>query len=171
MTGTIDYICWFAIPAAYSLLPDEMQSAEATAIVLAIGLQESKFQYRHQVGGPALGFWQFEAGGGVRGVLQHRMTRPIIASVLRSLQYDPGIDEKHAHALLEHNDTLAASFARLLLWTSPQRLYGPNETELAWDLYMETWRPGKPHHATWESNYKEAWRLAIGHDLEPESKA
>jgi hypothetical protein len=43
------------IAAALSLLPDRMTSPEAVVQMLAIGLQESRFEHRHQIGGPAHG--------------------------------------------------------------------------------------------------------------------
>ena len=46
-------------PAA-KLLPG-MDSAKARVMLLAIGLQESRFEHRRQIGGPARGFWQFES--------------------------------------------------------------------------------------------------------------
>ena len=66
----IGHILAHTLPAAYSLLPAEMESAEATALLLSIGLQESQFTHRRQVGGPARGFYQFELSG-VQGVLRH----------------------------------------------------------------------------------------------------
>ena len=52
------YIRDVVIPAALHMLPGHMDSPEARAMLLAIGLQESKLTYRRQVGGPAHGFWQ-----------------------------------------------------------------------------------------------------------------
>src|SRR5688572_12878990 len=59
---TIDYVHRLVIPAAYDLLPLHMASVEATAMLLAVGWQESdSFRARAQYeGGPARGFWQFE---------------------------------------------------------------------------------------------------------------
>ncbi len=49
---------------------------EGRLMLLAIGLQESRFEHRRQLGnGPARGFWQFEAGGGVKGVMTHLASR------------------------------------------------------------------------------------------------
>ena len=48
-------------------LPDRMLSDEAVTMMLAIGYQESRFEHRRQIRGPARGFWQFEHGGGVVG--------------------------------------------------------------------------------------------------------
>lgn len=64
-----------AIEPAFLLLPARMESAEAVQMLLSIGLQESRFTYRRQIGGPARGFWQFERGGGVAGVLRHPSSR------------------------------------------------------------------------------------------------
>src|SRR5690349_21142593 len=61
-------------------------SAAPAAMMAAIGLQESLFEARDQLEmqngvlvpgrvGPATGFWQFELGGGVKGVMTHPASR------------------------------------------------------------------------------------------------
>lgn len=150
---TIDYISDFILPAALAILPPRMDSPEARALLLAIGFQESGFVYRRQVLGPARGFWQFEEGGGVNGVLGHSATKPAINSALAVLHYQSW----DCYDALADNDVLACIFARLLLWTHPAAL--PKEPAAAWDYYRETWRPGKPHRETWESNYAKAWEV------------
>lgn len=45
----IDLLHRFLVPAAYAVLPAEMQSARATAFLLAIALQESGARKRRQV--------------------------------------------------------------------------------------------------------------------------
>ena len=74
-----------AIYPGLALLPKQMSSPAAIAMLLTIGLQESKFIYRRQVGGPARGFYQFEQMGGVAGVLHHYQTGMIIKGVLYRL--------------------------------------------------------------------------------------
>lgn len=153
----IDLVHRVIVPASLSLLPSEMDSRPARALLLAIGLQESRFLHRRQVRGPARGYWQFEAGGGVRGVLRHRATAAHAQRILAALRYGPDPPVEAVHAALEHNDILACVFARLLLWTTPGVL--PNETapDLAWQTYVSAWRPGKPHPETWAAFYEEAW--------------
>lgn len=156
----ISHIHRFILPAAYSLLPPKMHRPDATALVLAIGLQESRFEHRQQVNGPARGFWQFEKNGGVKGVMTHPQTALYAAKVLRDLRYAGAVGSPETvYAVLAHNDVLAAAFARLLLWTVPGRLPGPDETDRAWDQYIAGWRPGKPHRETWDVLYREAWKL------------
>lgn len=158
----IDHILQFTVPAAYALLPPKMQSPRATAMLLAIGFQESRFTERRQIGGPARGFWQFEAGGGVKGVLEHPSTADVIADVLEQLEYSTTVSPAGVtlrHLAIEHNDTLAFCFARCLLWTVPGALPGPGEADLGWVQYIAGWRPGRPHRATWDAFYAEAWML------------
>ena len=154
-----------AIRPALRLLPERMSSPAAVALLLAIGLQETRFKHRRQVPkGPALGLWQFERGG-VRacsghfcwGVLVHPATRPHAEAVLRRLLYP--IDAAAVHAAIQHNDVLAAVFARLLLFTLPQALPGPRDVEAAWQQYLAAWRPGKPHRRTWAGFYATGWEL------------
>jgi hypothetical protein len=141
---------------ALSMLPKEMGHPTARAMLLTIGLQESRFEHRRQIRGPARGFWQFEVNG-VRGVMTHPLTRRPINDVLHRLEYrdNEAID---VHKVLEHNDILAAAFARLNLWWLPRALPGPTNPVGAWEQYLETWRPGKPHSHTWEAFYNRAWR-------------
>jgi len=155
----IDLIHKFIIPAAYLLLPANMSSDESTAMLLAIGLQESRLKYREQIGGPAHGFWQFEKGGGIIGVLTHPSSRPHLLNVLSSLQYRLDISPDDLYHTITHNDILAASCARLLLWTDfrpmPKFNDGP---EAAWKIYNSVWRPGKPHMESWDAFHSEAWK-------------
>ena len=141
---------------ALSLLPPQMDSQSARAMILTIGLQESRFEHRRQIRGPARGFWQFETNG-VRGVMQHGVTRRPINEVLHRLGYRAD-EATNIQPILEHNDILAAAFARLLLWTLPQRLPTPVQPIQGWDQYLDAWRPGKPHSHTWERFYQQAWR-------------
>lgn len=152
----------FVLPAAYSVLPPPLASTRATAMLLAIGLQESKFTERIQLPhGPARGFWQFERGGGVRGVMSHKTSKPLLLAALRELRFDYAIGlELSCHRLVECNDTVAAVFARLLLATLPERLPALHEPNTAWQQYLDAWRPGKPHPETWRENYERAWVLA-----------
>jgi hypothetical protein len=149
------------VPTTLALLPAKMDSIAAQAMLLAIGLQESEFEARVQGGGgPARGFWQFESGGGVKGVLEHATTKPIIGHICRILQY--GCTRKECFEAIAHNDVLACAFARLLLWTAPGLLPKAHEADKGWEQYLETWRPGKPHRETWDENFASAWRIVIG---------
>lgn len=148
----------FIVPCAYSVLPKSMHSERATAMLLAIGAQESRFLYRRQTHGPARGFWQFERDGGITGVMQHPRTRGPLATALTELRYARVIDDPHAlHDVVEHNDIVACVFARLLLWTLPSALPTRDEPGRGWDQYLNAWRPGKPHRETWTSYFVEAW--------------
>lgn len=154
----IELIRTFVIPAAYAVLPPMMRSPKATAQLLAIGLQESKFRARAQRKGPARGFWQFEVAG-VKGVLAHDDTIVPIGLALEALCYPPTLEPAEIQRALADNDVLAACFARCLLWTLPEALPGPDEPSNAWEQYLRAWRPGRPRPAVWGANYDAAWRL------------
>lgn len=150
------YVRTHVYPVAFSLLPPQMDSPAARAMLTAIGLQESRFLHRRQMAqGPARGWWQFEMGG-VEGVLSHHASRPSAEAVCRVLGYDPA-DERGIHLALEHNDVLAACFARLLLWTDPRLLPSADRPVDGWTQYLATWRPGKPHASTWAGHFAAAW--------------
>ena len=143
-----------AISPAYALLPARMESDAATVLLLAIGLQESRFEHRRQIGGPARGFWQFERGGGVAGVLRHPVSRAEALKVCDARGVSPVPEQ--VYWKLEFDDVLAAAFARLLLFTDPAPLPAICECDKAWDYYLRTWRPGKPHRRTWDELYARA---------------
>ena len=136
-------------------LPWRMDSTPARAMLIAMALQESRFTHRRQIRGPARGWWQFEQGGGVAGVLRHSATREHAWAALDRLQYPR--DSQAVYEAIEHNDGLATVFARLLLFTVPHALPGPNDVDEAWDQYIWAWRPGKPHRHTWDDFYRQAW--------------
>ncbi|AHC48242.1 hypothetical protein [Achromobacter xylosoxidans] len=142
-----------------ALLPARMDTAEARVMLLAIGLQESRFTHRQQIGGPARGFWQFEKGtrasrGGVWGVFLHAASKSHLAALCkaRSVVCDPDA----IYAALEYDDVLAAGVARLLLWTDPKALPAIGDVDTGWAQYLRTWRPGKPHPKTWPALYAQA---------------
>lgn len=157
-----------AISEALALLPPGMDSREAQVMLIAIGLQESRFKYRRQlVGnppkpvGPAAGFWQFEKGsaaslGGVWGVFLHESTNRHVKTLCaaRGIPASPS----NIWETIQTDDVLAAGIARLLLWTDPKRLPAIGKEAEAWALYLRTWRPGKPHPETWPALYADAVR-------------
>lgn len=145
-----------AILPAFDILPRGMDTPQARVMLLAIGLQESRFQYRRQIGGPARGFWQFEEGtrqtrGGVYGVYLHDSSRYWLDRLCasRGVQFLPDV----IYRTLDQDDVLAAGVARLMLFTDPRRLPATDDVDGAWDLYLRTWRPGKPRPEAWADNH------------------
>lgn len=148
-----------AISSALALLPAAMDTREARVMMLAIGLQESRFEHRRQIVrgqpiGPAKGFWQFERLGGCKGVVNHAASRYWMHAVcqVRGVPFN-------ATAIwnaIERDDVLAAAAARLLLFTDPRRLPAATDAREAWNLYLRTWRPGKPHRQTWDALHAQA---------------
>lgn len=139
------------IEKTLSLLPPRFSSREAFVMLRAIGLQESKFKTRQQVSGPARSFWQFESGGGIRGVLSHHSTY----RESRALCAVEGVTATAASvydAMLQ-NDVIGCGFARLLLFTDPEPLPAVGDASGAWDYYLRLWRPGTPHPEAWAKNY------------------
>ncbi|WP_431482226.1 hypothetical protein [Pseudomonas solani] len=126
---------------ALTILPVKMTGRAAELQLLATTLQEDPKQRRRQwPTGPARGLWQFEQGGGVSGVLRHKNTRQYAVTLCDERNVRPVAELVHAR--LEHDDILAAGFARLLLWSDPLALPAPGEVEAGWQLYLRTWRPG-----------------------------
>ena len=131
-----------------ALLPAKMDTPEARAMLLTIAMQESRLKYRKQIGGPAHGFYQFEKGGGIKGVLRYHSTKALARDIMVSMGLSPDIGVAYNEVV--ENDALATVFARLLLWTDPGKLPAlDSDPDVSWDLYLRTWRPGKPHPETW----------------------
>lgn len=154
-----------AIAPALVLLPPKMSSPQAWVQMFAMGLQESKLVERRQIlsgggPGPATGMWQFEEGGGVKGVLAHALTADLARSVCAARGVRP--DRREVWRALEVDDVLAAAFARLLLWTDRPPLPEHRDVEGAWRLYVRTWRPGRPHRQTWNAHHARARRFVYG---------
>ena len=151
---TLSEIIKTGIDPALALLPAKMDTSAVRVMLLAIGLQESRFIHRRQIGGPARGFWQYEKGGGVRGVLTHASTKEHAQAVCKARGVPATADA--VYDALDKDDVLAAAFARLLLWSDPKTLPALGDADAAWALYLRTWRPGKPHPETWPDLYRQA---------------
>lgn len=140
-----------AVNESYKLLPMKMDSHFARVNQAAIGQQESGYLVRRQYGnGPARGYWQFEEGGGVKGVMEHKST----AELSRSVCHARGVPfvRRAVWEALETDDVLAAAFCRLLMWTDSGKL--PTTEAEGWAMYARTWRPGKPHPDKWPASWK-----------------
>lgn len=164
---TLDEITNTAINAALARLPGKMDSPAARVLLLAIALQESRLEYRRQLGdGPARGFWQFEQGtkasrGGVWGVYLHPASAPLLRELCawRKVPCEPDAIWR----AIEFDDILAAVVARLLIYTDAPPLPKLGDQAGAWDLYAKRcWRPGKPHPQTWASCYAQAMDYVTG---------
>lgn len=151
-----------ALAQALALLPPNMTSDAARIEVLAIGAQESEdWKYRTQKrGGPARGAWQFERAGGVRQVMTHHTTikHAKVVCAARNVKFD----ERVVWEALEHDDVLAAAFARLLLWSDPNQLPPARDCNAMWALYLRAWKPGKPHPLEWPARYWAAHKQVLG---------
>lgn len=149
------------IPQAFEHMPRAWRSKASDIMILAIGLQESGFLVRKQMGnGPARSFWQFEMGnptsrGGVWGVMHHEKTAAHAKRICAEL--DVPFDAKSVWQAMETNDVLGICFARLLLLIDRRPLPGATgSVDTAWDIYNWCWRPGKPHPEKWPANYAAA---------------
>jgi hypothetical protein len=144
-----------AVTPALSLLPERMESVAARAMMVAIALQESDLRHRRQINGPAVSYFQFERAG-IYGVLTHPASASFAREVCYRLDYPTSVEE--LYRVMDHADVLAAAFARLLLWTIPERLPLAVETPMAWKQYTtQSWNPGKPHPARWNERWARAW--------------
>lgn len=148
------------IEAGLELLPANMRTAQAKVLLYATSRQENPQRQPKQIGGPAVGDYQFESGGGVKGVLEHRSTAALAASVCKARGIAPS--RLSVYEALQHDPILAAAFARLLYYTDPGRLPVIGDEQGSWDLYLRTWRPGafkrQPEElrAKWSKSYNDA---------------
>ena len=123
-----------------ALLPPQMGTRPARVLMHAINLQENPMRYEQQVGGPARGDYQFEKGGGVKGVMTHPASKALAQDVCRARGV--AFDAEAIYQAIGRDPVLAAALARLLIWTDPKLLPAPTDEQGAWDLYLRTWRPG-----------------------------
>ena len=126
-------------------------SALARQSLLAIAGQETGWDTRYQVGGPAHSFWQFELNG-VNGLLVHPVSQPRIRALCDALRIPP--DSATIFAAIAWNDALAVGMARLALWVDPRPL--PADLAAGWETYLRIWRPGRPRQETWGPRWAEA---------------
>ncbi len=145
----------FIIPGL-SLLPYNLNTPQARAMLAAIGLQKSGFEHRKQIGGPARGFWQFEKSG-VAGVLSHPATAKMIADVCKRILIPPYTDL--CYGAIAYHDALACCFARLLLYTYPAPLPAEGDIQEAWNQYQAIWSPDEQRPGTFAGFFEDAWRL------------
>lgn len=138
----------------------DLDSPEASIMLMAIAGQESAWSHRRQVGGPARSYWQFEKGGGVAGVLAGKQTGPWIRLVCAAL--DIPADASTVFEAMAWNDHLAVAMARLNLWLVRGALPKEGDQDSAWNYYLNQWRPGKPHPAAWPANYQAALKAVTG---------
>lgn len=164
-----------AIAPALTVLPEKMNTPEAVRMLVAIAVQESALKYRQQVlrrgrawwqwRGPARGWWQFEPTG-LKGVLRHRSSSMYAAHAMDLLGYSSPASMmpvwlSDLHASLKHNDVLAATMARLLLWTLPQAM--AERESAGFEQYLVAWRPGAWYRGSEEkkkqlrARWKNSW--------------
>lgn len=153
------------VTAGLRLMPASYDSLPARVLMTAIGLQESRFEHPDQlerggtntVLGPALGFYQFEKGGGVKGVMEHPSSRNLAREVCAQLAVP--WKRTDVWTALKFSPALASVFARLLLYTDPRPLPAATDVDGGWEYYVRNWRPGKPHPATWYALHQRAQRM------------
>lgn len=126
----------------------------ARVLVMAIAGQESLWRERRQLGGPARGFWQFERGGGLSGVVHHPATMLKFRVVCGAQDIPTDLDTMF-EALAWH-DQMACAFARLLLWTDAAPLPQYWDKAAGWQYYERLWKPGAPHPETWSDIHDQA---------------
>ncbi len=145
--------------AASQLWPAKMIQIESRALMLAVGLQTSRFEHRRQVQGAGRGFWGFDQSGAIHSVLQHPSTRGAIRYVLDKLRYDDS--SWTSYVACESNDILAMSFARMLLWIVPGPLPVRGAHQAAWIYYCNAFLPTAVNRETWNAFYDEAWSYVL----------
>lgn len=137
------------------LLPAKFDGRQARVQLLANGMQETRFETRQQIGGgPGRSYWQFEQGGGIRGVLTHPASKAYARAFCGLRAVAPV--ESDVYASFLSDDQLACAFARLMLWTDANPLPQLGDADGAWVYYLRNWRPGKPRPDTWAANYAAA---------------
>lgn len=157
------------IDAGLALTPTKMRTAAARVLLYATSRQENptrsprqlvKVDGKLQPIGPAAGDYQFEKGGGVRGVLTHPASAAHAREVCGQRGVAPTSDA--VFTAIQTDPVLAAALARLLYYTDPKPIPAVGDEQGAWELYLRTWRPGayarQPEElrAKWVESYANA---------------
>lgn len=143
-------------------------TAAARAMLVAFACQETELKARVQLiardgrlqpTGPARSFWQLERIA-VTELLRNPRTQGWVREVAERLRFQPTVDELHTH--IAWNDQLGCALARLNLWLDPHPLppavlHAQGE---AWQTYLRSWRPGKPHGERWPWSWASAMEVA-----------
>lgn len=138
-------------------------SPEARRFMLAISLQESGLAHRRQVSaggkelGAAAGWWQFEMGGGCKGVLSHAKTAPVMLKLCDA--FNVKAEPLALWEAIRYQDILAACAARLLIFTLSGPL--PQTADDGWAQYLRAWRPGAyPQGSSMSDRWLSNWATA-----------
>lgn len=149
------------IAAGLILLPAKMTSQAAQVLLYCTNRQENPQRVPKQLpNGPAVGDYQFEKGGGIKGVMTHPASADLArkACAARGVAFEAGA----IYLALQSDPILAAALARLLYYTDPKALPDVGDERGTWALYLRTWRPGayarQPEElrAKWKKNYADA---------------
>ena len=150
------------IAEGLALLPAKMNSLAAMVLLYATNRQENPKRLPQQVGGPAVGDYQFEKGGGVKGVMTHKASADLCRAVCNARKVT--FDASSIYQALKTDAILAAALARLLYYTDPKALPAVGDEAGTWALYLRTWRPGayvrQPEElrAKWKKSYADAMK-------------
>ncbi len=141
------------IEPGLALLPPALNGDDASVLLLATGLQESRFCYRRELGGYGLGYWKLHADKVAR-VFAHAGCREPLERLCEAVGVE--CTPRAVHAALEYNDQLATAITRLLLHTATRRLPAQAHPEQAWLLYLQLWKPALPRHLSWTPLHRNA---------------
>lgn len=143
---------WVVNKTLTEIMDPKFDSPKTRVLLLSIGLQESKFIDRVQLGGgPAHSFWQEEPNG-IKAVLNNNITRPYMLAACQKLHV--AADWQSIYQAVILNDELGCVVARLLLYADYNPLPEIGDSQGAWKYYLRNWKPGKPRPLDWLPNYK-----------------
>ena len=114
-----------------------LYSPAALNLVAGIGMVESGYRTRKQIGGPALGYWQMEPATEQDCWVNFLDYRPLLAGLVRKIAA-PSIPQSY---LLLTSDPYAAAMCRIRLYRSPDPLPDATNAEAlcrAWRIIYNT---------------------------------
>ena len=138
-----------------TIMSPSVNTPTAARFLTTIAIQETELKARRQMeDGPARSLFQFESVA-VDNVLSHPLSRKYASEFCKILCYRITKDEPKniatIMAAIEHNDVLAAGFARLNLWASAYMM--PTTEDSGWAVYTGIWRPGKADRKRWITSW------------------
>lgn len=145
------------VPTIREYFPTQSPT-QAQVLLIAIAGQETAWEARTQLYGPARGFFQAEFGGHVARVFDHASGR--MKDICQELVVP--FSRSDVYQTIAWNDVLACAIARIALLLDREPLPQLGEIDEAWAYYLRVWAPGKPDRSRWGTVYPLALNAA-GH--------
>lgn len=130
-------------------LPDHLNTVEAEAMLLAIGMQETKFELSNCVNSDRMGFFRVSTRDIIK-LITIDWTSKLLLDIANGAN-------KFINELVLEDAHFCALCARLMLSITGESLPNLNsDPSESWNLYLKTWKPDNPKRETWDAYWMHA---------------